>query len=331
MTMRWALLGLLMLGAWGCGPAAQEPMKVIFDTDMGPDFDDVGAMAMLHAFADEGKIEILATISSNSDPHAGPVVEAINRWYGRLGLPIGKPPAGSPRLTASNGWAARVASRHPHNLDSTGAAPDAVALCRRILASSPDSSITFITTGFFSNLAALLLSPADSLSPLEGRQLVAAKVRMLVSMAGAFPSGEEFNFGTDSSASATVARLWPGPILFAGYETGLNILTGKRLVTEGDSASPVWQAYAYCLPNFEGQPQPLGRSSWDQTAVWAAVQGPAPHFGVERGRMNVQMNGYNRWLAAPAMPHLRLTSAGPAAEAAAAFEELMMRPPRRQP
>ena len=42
--------------------------KVIFDTDMGPDFDDVGAIAVLHALADGGECEILATLSCNSYP-----------------------------------------------------------------------------------------------------------------------------------------------------------------------------------------------------------------------------------------------------------------------
>lgn len=37
-----------------------EPVKIIFDTDLGPDYDDVGALAFLHAMADSGKAEILA-------------------------------------------------------------------------------------------------------------------------------------------------------------------------------------------------------------------------------------------------------------------------------
>ena len=41
-----------------------EPVKVIFDTDMLTDFDDVGALACLHALADAGEAEILATVSS---------------------------------------------------------------------------------------------------------------------------------------------------------------------------------------------------------------------------------------------------------------------------
>jgi len=42
-----------------------EPVSVIFDTDMGPDYDDVGALTLLHAFADRGEAKILATVSSN--------------------------------------------------------------------------------------------------------------------------------------------------------------------------------------------------------------------------------------------------------------------------
>ena len=41
-----------------------EPVKVILDTDMISDYDDMGALACLHALADAGECEILATVSS---------------------------------------------------------------------------------------------------------------------------------------------------------------------------------------------------------------------------------------------------------------------------
>jgi len=41
-----------------------KPVPVIFDSDMGPDYDDVGAITLLHAFADSGYINILATVAS---------------------------------------------------------------------------------------------------------------------------------------------------------------------------------------------------------------------------------------------------------------------------
>ena len=52
-----ALAACVALGGWAAVP------KIIFDTDMVEDYDDVGAMACLHALADEGNCEILAMAS----------------------------------------------------------------------------------------------------------------------------------------------------------------------------------------------------------------------------------------------------------------------------
>ena len=67
------------------------PVKIIFDTDLGPDYDDVGALAFLHAMADSGKAEILATVTSNKHELVAPSIEIINTYFGREGLPIGAP------------------------------------------------------------------------------------------------------------------------------------------------------------------------------------------------------------------------------------------------
>ena len=67
------------------------PVKVIFDTDMIGDFDDVGALACLHALADAGECEILATISSTRGNASVGAIEVINHYYGRPDLPVGSP------------------------------------------------------------------------------------------------------------------------------------------------------------------------------------------------------------------------------------------------
>ena len=54
------------------------PVTIILDTDIAPDYDDVGALAMLHAFADNGETEILATVSSNSFKTTAPTLSVIN-------------------------------------------------------------------------------------------------------------------------------------------------------------------------------------------------------------------------------------------------------------
>ena len=64
---------LLALCCAACAPKKQ-PVSLIFDTDMAPDYDDVGAMAVLHALADSGEVDILATVSSNKQETTAPCI-----------------------------------------------------------------------------------------------------------------------------------------------------------------------------------------------------------------------------------------------------------------
>jgi hypothetical protein len=64
--------------------ARGEPVRIMFDTDMGSDCDDAGALAVLHVYADRGLAEIVGCIySSGKVPYGAGVVEAINIYYGR--------------------------------------------------------------------------------------------------------------------------------------------------------------------------------------------------------------------------------------------------------
>ena len=47
---------------------AADPVRLIFDTDMANDCDDAGALAVLHALADLGEVEILAIVTNRKDP-----------------------------------------------------------------------------------------------------------------------------------------------------------------------------------------------------------------------------------------------------------------------
>ena len=84
------LAALLAVGMLAFGAAADKaPVKIIFDTDMIGDYDDVGAMAVLHKLADAGECEILATVSSTHSNASAGTVELINWWYGRPDIPVG--------------------------------------------------------------------------------------------------------------------------------------------------------------------------------------------------------------------------------------------------
>src|SRR5690554_1358681 len=68
---------------------AQSPLKVILDTDIDSDVDDVGAVAMLHTLADHQVIEILGMIVTSDDKHAPSCTDALNHYFGRPDIPIG--------------------------------------------------------------------------------------------------------------------------------------------------------------------------------------------------------------------------------------------------
>ena len=91
LTLTLTILFSLTLHLCSVAQATKKPVPVIFDTDMGPDYDDVGAIAMLHAFADKGEAQILATIASTKYEGVGPVLSVLNTYFKRAMLPIGVP------------------------------------------------------------------------------------------------------------------------------------------------------------------------------------------------------------------------------------------------
>lgn len=267
--------------------------KIIFDTDMGPDYDDVGAIAVLHALADSGECEILATVASDAHPSIAPTIEVLNRYFGRDSLPVGVAAQGAPDFTAKNGWNDTLINTYARDLqDKTY--PNAVKVYRQVLAAQPDQSVTIVTVGFLSNLSALLDSQPDEHSELKGVDLVKAKVKQLVSMAGVFPEGIEFNVVEHASASANTFNNWPTPILFSGFEIGVKILTGGKVGARSDDG-PVTKAYEFNLRTYADGGE-SNRPSWDQTAVLIAIRNPSDYFYVNGpGKFSVDENGANRW------------------------------------
>jgi len=270
-----------------------EPVRIIFDTDMGPDYDDVGALAFLHAMADSGKAIILATVSSNKNELVAPSINVINTYFGRSDLPIGAPKTAGVDLESSQHWADSIVAKYPHSIESTNETNDAVNVYRRILSSQPDKSVTIVTVGFLTNLKNLLKSQPDSLSQMNGLQLITNKVKLLVSMAGRFPEGKEFNIYMDSTASKQVFENWPGEVIFTGFEIGWDIRTGLRLIQSPVHNSPVKDVFRISIPLSEEDKN--GRMSWDETAVLIAVFGTEGFFDKVKGKIIVNEDGSNIW------------------------------------
>lgn len=310
-------------------PPRRPPVPVILDTDIGPDCDDAGALAVLHVLADRGEASILGVICCTSSEWGAPCCDAINTYYGRPGLPVGTH-KGEGFLCESR-YNEAVARSFPTVLPSGREAPDARDLYRRLLAAQPDRSVTVCAIGPVNNLRDLLHTGPDEHSPVAGAELVAAKVDCLVVMGGEFPSGEGWNFTQDGAAARDVCDHWPTPILFSGKEIGLGIMTGSRLYTETPPENPVRRAYELWTGGTD-------RPSWDQTTVLAAVQGLRDYWTAQtKGYCHVHEDGSNEWRSSPeaaSQPYRRhayLVEKQPPADLARVIEDLMVTPPRQRP
>lgn len=319
---------------------SQPSVNVIFDTDMHTDCDDAGALAMLHALADEGRVRILATLHTAPAPFGPRCLDSINTYYGRGAIPIGGMTwpnyATDPRYThyriaarhiedAGSDYVETVAREFP-GMQSEAAIPDSVSQYRRVLAAAADGSVVICAVGQLAGLAGLLDSRGDDISPLDGVDLVRRKVRVLVSMAGAmWPEGKDgFNWDCDIPSAAHVLNHWPVPLAVMPH--GSDILTGQRLVREGSPDNPVRRAYEIYVK----RPDHL-RSSWDQCAVLYAVNGPEDLFEERKGyRLHFDgATGRHTWDPDPASPHIYLDQKATSETIAARIEELMCRVPRR--
>lgn len=271
-----------------------KPLPVIFDTDMGPDYDDVGAIALLHAYADSGKAKILATIASTKYEGVAAVLNVFNTYFKKPDIPIGLPKGNALTLKDWQHWTDTIVAKYPHAIKNNDEVPDAVELYRKILAQQPDNSVTIITVGFLTNISNLLQSKPDKYSSLPGKELVRKKVKTLVSMAGKFPAGKEFNVEKDAAASKYAYEHWEKSVLFSGFEIGEKIKTGLPLVNNNAiKNSPVKDVFALCLPMAKEDNQ--GRMSWDETAVLVAIAGNKPYYTLKAGTIQVAEDGSNTW------------------------------------
>ena len=266
-------------------------VKIIFDTDMLTDCDDVAALGILHKLADAGEAEILATMVTSSYPMSGPVVDAINTYYNRPEVPIGVPKKDYGVYRDNSSFLDSVAAEFPHRLKSNTEAYDAVALYRKILSGQEDSSVVVLTVGYMSNLAPLLKSTPDRYSALNGTELIRKKVKVWICMGGNFPvddASDNVNFTRDPESAVYAITHWPGKIVFAGREIGHTIFVGDRL-KDTPIDNPVRRAYQ--LHRERAKVEHWNHHTADPTAVLLAVRGILNYWNLsECGYIDIKNN-----------------------------------------
>jgi purine nucleosidase len=301
----------LAIGIPWCPARAAEPVRLIFDTDICGDCDDVLALGMIHSLQSRGLCRLLAVTISVDHEQAAPFVDAVNTFYERGDIPIGI--VGKGGVIEKSEFLSLVDEqesgrfRYPHDLVRKQSAQDATALLRGTLAAQPDHSVVIAQVGFSTNLARLLDSPADATSPLTGRELVERKVKLLSLMAGAFEPIEgnrrylEYNVVKDIASARVLAERWPTDVVFSGFEIGI-ALPYPALSIERDYRyvrhHPLAESY------IARNPPPHNRPTWDLTSVLYAVLPDRGYFDVSPpGTVSVESDGFTNFKENPRGNH----------------------------
>ena len=158
-----------------CIALANSMVKLIIDTDMDFDVDDVGAVCAAHAMADRGEVEIIAIVHNAGYPRGIGAVSVLNHYYGRDDISLG---------AFKGKFGQDVGGVYIDDLVENWESPvkhydqvkDAVVVLREALAGADDASVVISSVGFLTNIANLLESPADDISNMTGYELVKHKV-----------------------------------------------------------------------------------------------------------------------------------------------------------
>ena len=289
------LLSVFLSALCGNPLALAEKPKIIFDTDITGDVDDVLALAMCHSLADRGACKLLGVTISKNNPLTASFVDAQNTFHGRPDLPIGVTRDPKAQHRESKYLQLAESPSYPHDLKRNEDAKDAVELIRELLTSQPDHSVTIVSVGIASNLANLIQSPG-------GIELVKQKVKALSIMAGAFAFCNGTNYHLEANVingigyMQTVADQWPDevPIFWSGFEIG-EALPFPRVVIQRDLRYLPHHLVkeAYLLHSGPEHDRPC----WDQSSVLHAVSPERGFFGLSHpGRVKVLDDGFTRFL-----------------------------------
>lgn len=264
----------------------KQPVKILLDTDMLTDCDDVAALAMLLALEKSGRAEIVGITVSSSYPMSAPAVNVITTYYNRAEIPIGSPKNNMGYSRDDSCFLNELSQEFPHDILSNDDAENAVAVMRKALAEAEDNSIKLVSIGYMSNIAALLKSTADEISELSGIELAKQKISEWVCMGGNFPDDsaiDNVNFTRDANSAIYSINNYPSKITFVGRDIGHNIFVGDSFHNMPES-SPLRRAYELHRGRYGDN---WDHHTADPSTVLYAVYGLSELFDIQSGTMTL--------------------------------------------
>ena len=278
--------------------------RVILVTDYAGDCDDAPAVLLACDAHEKGDINLLGIVASSTVATSAPGVYGQLAAYNMTSIPVYAYQGSTG--TYNNRISAPVRDRFGVAGQTRTAFPDDVTGLRTMLAAAPNASVKMIDVGAPISTSRLLDSPADAISPLTGRELVAAKVVGLWMMAGEFTSTRvEYNANRDVASTQNVYQTWPTPIYAHGAEVGGTVLTAPMA-----DANPLIDPVKVAFDAFDAaSPSSLrvylgrrARWSWDPICVHHAIYGNQNLYNLAgaNGTISVSSTGVTSWSDTPA-------------------------------
>ena len=277
-----------------------KQVKLILDTDMGSDYDDAGAIAVMHNLSREGFADVLAVTYCSSDKKSAVAIKALNNWYGKADIPVGvyeeKEFLVEKKLQR---FTYPIAESYLEN-NEMPKIENATKVLRKAISENKD--VTLCVIGMLNNIAELLKSKPDEISDLSGEELVRKNVKNMYVMGGNFEDATycEYNIRTDVESANYVASHFPSPIIYCGFEIGDGVVTGINLKNEPDeNLTKMAYYYGSCMS------EDYQRDSYDPITVYCAIKQDNSFYNVvsgvevtfgEHGETNVKKGGKDSFL-----------------------------------
>lgn len=278
--------------------------KIILDTDVGGDCDDMGALAILHRAFRKGLIDWKAITISTGNPFSAACADAVNKYY-NVEIPIGqigRSVPGDLGVDFDLFYGKYIAEKFDNSFYPNGKKPqDAVRLFRRVLSKNKGEKVTVVMIGFSSNIADLLLSKNDDISPMSGSEILAASVDEIIMMGCNFYGEDDFesecgeetvhaewNIKCDIPSAQMLFNNSPVPITICPFSVGYQLMSGAKIISS-EPDNPVSAAYEV---HSHGD-----RDSWDPATVYYAVFKDEECFAVsDRGTVQINSQGVSKFV-----------------------------------
>ena len=221
--------------------------KVILDTDLGCDSDDIGAVVILNQLYKQKKVLPLCITSVNSHVEPALVIEEINKHYHNEFL-IGMNKSNNYGI--DNGYAFDICKKF--NISKNKDYLCSVEVIKKVLDEQTEP-IELITVGPLTNIGNFI--------KIYGADLLNEKVSVIYSMAGNFVSSNaEWNITEDIESFKTVLDNFNNKMVFIPFEIGCDVFTARNLLN-----SDTLMGYGYHVHSKGVRP------SWDPITVFYGI------------------------------------------------------------